>query len=284
MKKSSVCYDDVVKMHLNEVKKYPLLTPEQETEAAEKALNGDKKARDLILTSNMRFVIKVAAQYRNRGLDFEDLISEGYLGLMKALEHFDVAKGYHFISYAVWWIRQSILKAILDTGRTIRLPVNKEQELRQIKKAKNEINALGNKSEAEELDEVASMLGMTQYHVREMLEISRDMKRLDKTLAEDSETTLLDTIESEFMTPEESAIDQAMKDDINAALDTMDRKSAAVLVMRYGLNGYGERTLKEVGEKMNLSRERVRQIEKKAVETLRDYAAKNKSLHDYVVA
>ncbi|MCQ2240769.1 RNA polymerase sigma factor RpoD/SigA [Treponema sp.] len=284
MKKSSVCYDDVVKMHLNEVKRYPLLTPEQETEAAKKALKGDKKARDLILTSNMRFVIKVAAQYRNRGLDFEDLISEGYIGLMKALEHFDVSKGFHFISYAVWWIRQSILKAILDTGRAIRLPVNKEQELSQIKKAVNEVNPLGQKSEAEELDEVASMLGMTQYHVREMLEISRDMKRLDRTLTDDSETTLLDTIESEFISPEESAINQSLTDDINAALDTMDKKSATVLAMRYGLNGYGERTLKEVGEKLNLSRERVRQIEKKAVDSLKDYTAKNKSLRDYVVA
>lgn len=284
MRKSSVYYDDVVKMHLNEVKRYPLLSPEQETEAATKALAGDKKARDLILTSNMRFVIKVAARYRNRGLDFEDLISEGYLGLMKALDHFDVSKGYHFISYAVWWIRQSILKAILDTGRAIRLPVNKEQELRQIKKASHELNPLGRKSEAEELEEVASMLGMTQYHVREMLEISRDMTRLDKTLTVDSETTLLDTIESEFMTPEENAIDQAMKQDINDALYAMDKKSATVIAMRYGLNGYGERTLKEVGEKLNLSRERVRQIEKKAVDTLREYVAKNNSLHDYVVA
>ncbi|WP_407400119.1 RNA polymerase sigma factor RpoD/SigA [Treponema sp.] len=284
MRKSSVYYDDVVKMHLNEVKRYPLLSPEQETEAATKALAGDKKARDLILTSNMRFVIKVAARYRNRGLDFEDLISEGYLGLMKALDHFDVSKGYHFISYAVWWIRQSILKAILDTGRAIRLPVNKEQELRQIKKASHELNPLGRKSEVEELEEVASMLGMTQYHVREMLEISRDMTRLDKTLTVDSETTLLDTIESEFMTPEENAIDQAMKQDINDALYAMDKKSATVIAMRYGLNGYGERTLKEVGEKLNLSRERVRQIEKKAVDTLREYVAKNNSLHDYVVA
>lgn len=285
MKKSSVCYyDDVVKMHLNEVKKYPLLTPEQETEAAKKALRGDKKARDLILTSNMRFVIKVAAQYRNRGLDFEDLISEGYLGLMKALDHFDVTKGYHFISYAVWWIRQGITKAILDTGRAIRLPVNKEQELSKIKKASQDVNALGLKTEAEELDEVAAMLGMTQYHVREMLDISRDMKRLDKAYSEDDGVTLLDTIESEFNTPEEDAINQNMVDDINRALGTMDKKTASIVTMRYGLNGYGERTLKEVGEKLNLSRERVRQIEKKGVENLREYAVKNSCLRDYVVA
>lgn len=284
MKKSTGYYDDVVKMHLNEVKKYPLLTSEQEAEAAAKALKGDKKARELILTSNMRFVIKVAAQYRNRGLDFEDLISEGYIGLMKALDHFDVTKGYHFISYAVWWIRQSILKAILDTGRAIRLPVNKEQELREIKKVSNEINSLGRLSESEELEEVASMLGMTQYHVREMLEISRDMKRLDTPLAADSEATLLDTIASEFNTPEENAIDNAMKDEINRALSAMDSKTSIIVQMRYGLNGYGERTLKEVGEKLNLSRERVRQIEKKGMGLLKEYTERNGSLYDYTVA
>ncbi|MBQ0039238.1 MAG: sigma-70 family RNA polymerase sigma factor [Treponema sp.] len=284
MKKTSVYYDDVVKMHLNEVKRYPLLTPEQEKDAALKALSGDKKARDLILTSNMRFVIKVAANYRNRGLEFEDLISEGYLGLMKALDHFDVTKGYHFISYAVWWIRQSILKAILDTGRTVRLPVNKEQELRDIKKASNAVNPVGRLSEDEELEEVASMLGMTKFHIRELLDISREMKRLDTPLAVDSELTMLDTVPSLFATPEEHAIELSMKNEINDALSSMDDKTAKVVEMRFGLNGYGERTLKEVGEKLNLSRERVRQIEKKGMGLLKDYTARNSSLRDYIVA
>ena len=279
MKNSSIL-DDVVRMHLNEVKRYPLLTPEQETIVAEKALKGDRKARELILTSNMRFVIKVAAAYRNRGLDFEDLISEGYIGLMKALDHFDVSKGYHFISYAVWWIRQSILKAILDTGRAIRLPVNKEAQLRDIKKTLHEVSSDERKSE----EEVASILGMTKFHVREMLNISREMKRLDTPLTSDSELTIMDTLASEFKTPEENAVEQSMKDELNAQLLKMDSKSAQVIAMRYGLNGYGERTLKEVGERMNLSRERVRQIEKKALLTLRESNGIDSALHEYITA
>ena len=280
--KTSVYYDDVVRMHLNEVKNYPVLDPKEESEVTKKALAGDKKARDLILTSNMRFVIKVAAQYRNRGLEFEDLISEGYIGLIKALEHFDVEKGYHFISYAVWWIRQNILKAILDTGRAVRLPVNKEAELREIKRIRHEVNLDGTKSEEEELEEVASMLGMTKYHVREMLDISRDMKSLDAAVAPDSELTFMETIDSGCRSPEEDAIEIAMKDEINRALLSMDSKSAQVIAMRYGLNGYGERTLKEIGEKMNLSRERIRQIEKKALGALKTYSENSKSLGDYV--
>ena len=280
--KTSVYYDDVVRMHLNEVKNYPVLDPKEDSEVAKKALAGDKKARDLILTSNMRFVIKVAAQYRNRGLEFEDLISEGYIGLIKALEHFDVEKGYHFISYAVWWIRQNILKAILDTGRAVRLPVNKEAELREIKRIRHEVNLDGTKSEEEELEEVASMLGMTKYHVREMLDISRDMKSLDAAVAPDSELTFMETIDSGCRSPEEDAIEIAMKDEINRALLSMDSKSAQVIAMRYGLNGYGERTLKEIGEKMNLSRERIRQIEKKALGALKTYSENSKSLGDYV--
>lgn len=283
MKNSSIL-DDVVRMHLNEVKRYPLLTPEQETIVAEKALKGDRKARELILTSNMRFVIKVAAAYRNRGLDFEDLISEGYIGLMKALDHFDVSKGYHFISYAVWWIRQSILKAILDTGRAIRLPVNKEAQLRDIKKTLHEVSSDERKSEEEELEQVASILGMTKFHVREMLNISREMKRLDTPLTSDSELTIMDTLVSEFKTPEENAVEQSMKDELNAQLLKMDSKSAQVIAMRYGLNGYGERTLKEVGERMNLSRERVRQIEKKALLTLRESNGIDSALHEYITA
>ena len=149
---------DVVRIHLNEIKKIPLLTNDEEIQLATRAAAGDKAARDKLLTSNMRFVIKIASQYLNKGLEYEDLISEGYLGLMKALDHFDVSKGYHFISYAVWWIRQSIMKAIVDFGRPIRLPVNKDAELTEIKRACHSVNPHGKKSEEEELEEVENLL------------------------------------------------------------------------------------------------------------------------------
>lgn len=273
---------DVVRIHLNEIKKIPLLTNDEETQLATRAAAGDKAARDKLLTSNMRFVIKIASQYLNKGLEYEDLISEGYLGLMKALDHFDVSKGYHFISYAVWWIRQSIMKAIVDFGRPIRLPVNKDAELTEIKRACHSVNPHGKKTEEEELEEVALKLGMTKHHIREMLNISQEMISLDSPISGDSDTALVDTVSAGTFTPEDAAIDASLKTEIDKAFVGLDKKSVEVLNMRYGLNGQGERTLKEVGEKMNLSRERVRQIEKHAIAKIRANKICDISLKDYV--
>lgn len=273
---------DVVRIHLNEIKKIPLLTNDEEIQLATRAAAGDKAARDKLLTSNMRFVIKIASQYLNKGLEYEDLISEGYLGLMKALDHFDVSKGYHFISYAVWWIRQSIMKAIVDFGRPIRLPVNKDAELTEIKRACHSVNPHGKKSEEEELEEVALKLGMTKHHIREMLNISQEMISLDSPISGDSDTALVDTVSAGTFTPEDAAIDASLKNEIDKAFVGLDKKSVEVLNMRYGLNGQGERTLKEVGEKMNLSRERVRQIEKHAIAKIRANKICDISLKDYV--
>lgn len=273
---------DVVRIHLNEIKKIPLLTNDEEIQLATRAAAGDKAARDKLLTSNMRFVIKIASQYLNKGLEYEDLISEGYLGLMKALDHFDVSKGYHFISYAVWWIRQSIMKAIVDFGRPIRLPVNKDAELTEIKRACHSVNPHGKKSEEEELEEVALKLGMTKHHIREMLNISQEMISLDSPISGDSDTALVDTVSAGTFTPEDAAIDASLKTEIDKAFVGLDKKSVEVLNMRYGLNGQGERTLKEVGEKMNLSRERVRQIEKHAIAKIRANKICDISLKDYV--
>lgn len=273
---------DVVRIHLNEIKKIPLLTNDEEIQLATRAAAGDKASRDKLLTSNMRFVIKIASQYLNKGLEYEDLISEGYLGLMKALDHFDVSKGYHFISYAVWWIRQSIMKAIVDFGRPIRLPVNKDAELTEIKRACHSVNPHGKKSEEEELEEVALKLGMTKHHIREMLNISQEMISLDSPISGDSDTALVDTVSAGTFTPEDAAIDASLKTEIDKAFVGLDKKSVEVLNMRYGLNGQGERTLKEVGEKMNLSRERVRQIEKHAIAKIRANKICDISLKDYV--
>ena len=273
---------DVVRIHLNEIKKIPLLTNDEEIQLATRAAAGDKAARDKLLTSNMRFVIKIASQYLNKGLEYEDLISEGYLGLMKALDHFDVSKGYHFMSYAVWWIRQSIMKAIVDFGRPIRLPVNKDAELTEIKRACHSVNPHGKKSEEEELEEVALKLGMTKHHIREMLNISQEMISLDSPISGDSDTALVDTVSAGTFTPEDAAIDASLKTEIDKAFVGLDKKSVEVLNMRYGLNGQGERTLKEVGEKMNLSRERVRQIEKHAIAKIRANKICDISLKDYV--
>lgn len=261
--------DSVLAMYLKDINKVPLLTREEETSLAQSAALGDKTAKDKIVSANLRFVVNVAKKYQNHGLDLTDLISEGNIGLMTAIERFDVTKGYHFISYAVWWIRQAILKAICEKSRAIRLPLNRANELVQIEKARKLIS--GSKSDETEIIEVAGMLNMTSAHVRDMLNIARDMVSLDSTVrSSDSDSvTVGDFIEdTRYVNPEENAINVTMKDDIDSVLEMLTEKEANVLRCRFGLNGGNSMSLKEVGDVFNLTKERIRQIEKKALRRL----------------
>lgn len=260
----------VLNMYLKEINRIPLLTRDEEIELAKKAAAGDKRAREKIVNANLRFVVNVAKKYQNHGIDLVDLISEGNIGLLNAIEKFDADKGYHFISYAVWWIRQAILKAICEKSRAIRLPSNKVNELVQIEKAKKMVN--GNQSEEEEIAQIGEMLNMENTYVREMLNISREMVSLDAQVSsvESSSSCVGDFIEDDrYAAPEEEAISSSLKDDIDSLLDTLKPTEAAVLRQRFGLNGEKACSLKEIGDKYNLTKERIRQIEKHAITRMR---------------
>ena len=261
--------DNILSMYLKEINKIPLLTREEEIELATKAAQGDKAAKDKIVQANLRFVVNVAKKYQNHGLDLVDLISEGNIGLMTAIERFDVSKGYHFISYAVWWIRQAILKAICEKSRMIRLPLNRANELVQIEQARKSITA--DKSEEEEMTQVAEMLGMSNQLVRDLINISRDMVSLDAPMgnSDDSSVSLGDnTVDTRYQSPEDEAMESVMQDELENALATLSMKEAQILRYRFGLSGNKSMSLKEVGDKFNLTKERIRQIEKKAIRRL----------------
>ncbi len=263
-------YDDnVLSMYLKDINKIPLLTREEENDLAIKAAQGDQAAKNKIVSANLRFVVNVAKKYQNHGLDLTDLISEGNIGLLTAIERFDVTKGYHFISYAVWWIRQSILKAICEKSRMIRLPLNRANELVQIEKARKMVS--GNKTEEQEMTEVAEMLNINISHVREMLNISRDMVSLDAAVRpSDSDSASVGEFleDTQYDDPAEKAISRSMKEDIQDVLETLTDKEAEVLKYRFGLEGNQSMSLKEVGDVFNLTKERIRQIEKKAIRRL----------------
>ncbi|MBQ5498496.1 MAG: RNA polymerase sigma factor RpoD/SigA, partial [Treponema sp.] len=217
-------YDDenVLNLYLKEINKIPLLSREEENELALKAKAGDKAAKDKIVSANLRFVVNVAKKYQSHGLDLTDLISEGNIGLLTAIDHFDVEKGYHFISYAVWWIRQAILKAICEKSRAIRLPLNRANELVQIEKTRK---AIGHKkNEDSEFREIGKMLGMSPSHVRELVNLGRDMISLDARIAGDDtgRNTVADFIEDTYYaSPDYQAINNSMKDDIDSVLNTL---------------------------------------------------------------
>ena len=261
--------DNIISLYLKDINAIPLLTREEENELAVRAAQGDKAAKDKIVTANLRFVVNVAKKYQNHGLDLLDLVSEGNIGLLTAIERFDVTKGFHFISYAVWWIRQAILKSICEKSRMIRLPLNRANELVQIEKARKTIT--GNQSDEEELMEIADMLNMETSHVRDMINISRDMVSLDAQLRPgDSESaSICDFMEDgRYANPEEAAIANNMQEEIDTVLETLTEKEAEVIRYRFGLNGKQLMSLKEVGDVFHLTKERIRQIEKKAIRRL----------------
>ena len=274
--------ENILAMYLKEINKIPMISHEEEIELAQKAQAGDKAAKNKLVNSNLRFVVNVAKKYQNHGLDLTDLISEGNLGLLTAVDKFDASKGYHFISYAVWWIRQSILKAVCEKSRAIRLPLNRANELVQIEHARKVVGT--KKTEQQEYEEIGAMLNMEPAHVRDMINISRDMVSLDAEVndADNGHTKVGDFFEDNaYDRPEERAIEKSMHEEIDNVIGTLRPNEARVIRMRYGLNGAKPMSLKEVGEECALTKERIRQIEKHAIVRLQ-HPTRARRLEAYV--
>ncbi|MDR1319548.1 MAG: RNA polymerase sigma factor RpoD/SigA [Treponema sp.] len=261
--------ENVLSMYLREINRIPLLSREDEDTTAHAAAQGNKAAREKLVNANLRFVVNVAKKYQGQGLPLSDLISEGNIGLLHAVDRFDVEKGYHFISYAVWWIRQAILKAICEKSRMIRLPLNRVNELIQIEKARKVIQEHNN-TEAE-IREIAGLLNMDKALVTDLLGISRNMVSLESSAYPGCESSPLgDFIEDEqYKAPEEKTVQNSLESDIEKVLKSLDKKEAAIIRYRYGLGNRSPMSLKEIGERFKLTKERIRQIEKKAIRRLR---------------
>ena len=268
--------DELLSYYMKDINSIPLLTREEEFELAVKAKNGDKAAKDKIVKSNLRFVISIAKKYQHQGLDLSDLISEGNIGLITAIDKFDPHKGYHFISYAVWWIRQSILRAIYEKSRAIYLPANKINELCQINKAKKSISA--DLTDEQSVREIAELLNMDSSYIKELLMISRDTVSLDAPAkADESSAVVADFIEDKNSDyPEKEAIYNNMKEDINDVISTLSEREAKILRYRYGLNGLKSMSLKEIGAQLNLTTERIRQIEKRAIAKMQQMSRRDR--------
>jgi RNA polymerase primary sigma factor len=274
--------ENVLSTYLKEINQVPLLSREEEDQTAREAAKGNKQARDRLINANLRFVVNVAKKYQGQGIPLLDLIGEGNIGLINAVERYDVNKGYHFISYAVWWIRQAILKAICEKSRMIRLPQNRANELVQIEKARKLVQESHNPGG--EIREIAELLNIEQDYVADLISISRESVSLENpaSFSDQKSSSLKDFIEDEhYQAPEDYAMGQALQQDIEAVLKTLDWKEAEVIRFRYGLGDTVPMSLQEVGEKFNLTKERIRQIEKKAIKRLQ-HPTRQRVLGDYV--
>lgn len=262
--------NEVLSSYLSQIDKIPLLTYDEEYELAKKAKNGDKRAREKLITANLRFVVSIAKKYRGQGMPLEDLINEGNIGLMTAIDKYEPEKGYHFISYAVWWIRQSILKALAEQSRPIRLPLNRSNELIQITRAKNYLvneKGISNPSASE----IAKVCGLDVDVVKSLLSISKDMLSFDSPIKEDDEdeSSLSDFVDSKDQSPEEKMVNTMLKGDVDKLLSTLSDKERDIIIKRYGFNDTEPMSLNSIGEEYHLTKERIRQIEKSALEKLK---------------
>ncbi len=250
-------------LYLKEIEKIPLLDRDEEYKLAVMAKKGDSYARNRLVESNLRFVVSIAKQYQNRGLPLSDLISEGNIGLLTAMDKFEPEKGYHFISYAVWWIRQSILKAIGEKSRMIRLPMNRTADLVQILQAKTNLEENGYNDAS--IEDIAAECGMTKDQVLEVMQMSREVSSLDAPVGAEEDSSFGDFIESDFQKPDDVVMDEALKESVKRILDTLPERERGIIALRFGLEGKKPMSLKEVGELYNLTKERIRQIEKKVL-------------------
>ena len=266
--------------YLQEIGKVDLLTAEEEIELAIKIKEGDKKALEKLTKANLRFVVSVAKQYQNQGLSLGDLINEGNLGLIKAGKRFDETRGFKFISYAVWWIRQSILQALAEQSRIVRLPLNRVGALSKIGRAYGNLEQEFEREPS--ADELANELEMDVKEVTDTLKISSKHVSVDAPFAQGEENRLLDVIKNdEQPSPDNTLLSESLKTEIARALSSLPEREAEVLRLYYGIESDHAMTLEEIGEKFNLTRERVRQIKEKAIRRLR-HASKSKHLRTYL--
>ncbi len=275
-----IAMDDPVKMYLKDIGKVPLLSAEEETDLARRMMEGDEEAKRLLSEANLRLVVSIAKRYMGRGMQFLDLIQEGNLGLMKAVEKFDYQKGFKFSTYATWWIRQAITRAIADQARTIRIPVHMVETINKlVRVSRRLLQELGREPTTQE---IAEEMGVPEEKVREIQKIAQDPVSLETPIGEEEDSHLSDFIEDEGSTaPTDAVAFTMLKEQLLGVLDTLTPREEKVLRLRYGLDDGRPRTLEEVGKEFNVTRERIRQIEAKALRKLR-HPSRSKRLKDFL--
>jgi RNA polymerase primary sigma factor len=273
--------DDSVRLYLREIGKIPLLTAEEELALAKRVVKGDKLAKDQMAEANMRLVVSIAKRYVGRGLDLLDLIQEGNTGLLRAVEKFDPDRGFKFSTYATWWIRQAITRAIADQARTIRIPVHMVETINKLLRTQRRLTQELNREPTNE--EIAAAMEMEVDKVEHIMKIKQDISSLDASVRDDEEDSVLgDFIEDEdAKTPTESASEQLLKEQVRQILSSLTEREQKILKLRFGLEDGKSHTLEEVGQEFSVTRERIRQIEAKALAKLRKHK-ETRRLHEYL--